>query len=74
VVGHYGCRGVEQLVAHGVANHRDARVPFIGRGMERSGREAGSQAAADGASSNRRLLEGEATRRPFDEVEMMAAM
>jgi hypothetical protein len=49
VVGRYGCGGVEQLVAHGVANHRDARVPFIGRGMERSGREAGSQAAADGA-------------------------
>jgi hypothetical protein len=38
--------------------------------MERGGREAGGQAAAGGASSKRRLLEGEATRRPFDEGEM----
>jgi hypothetical protein len=45
-------------------------APFIGRGMERGGREAGGQAVAGGASSKRRLLEGEATRRPFDEGEM----
>jgi hypothetical protein len=38
--------------------------------MERGGREAGGQAAAGGASSKRRLLEGEAMRRPFDEGEM----
>jgi hypothetical protein len=45
-------------------------APFIGRGMERGGREAGGQAAAGGASSKHRLLKGEATRRPFDEGEM----
>jgi hypothetical protein len=45
-------------------------APFIGQGMERGGREAGGQAAAGGASSKRQLLEGEATRRPFDEGEM----
>jgi hypothetical protein len=44
--------------------------PFIGRGMELSGWEAGGQVAASGAPSNRWLLEGEATRRPFDEGEM----
>jgi hypothetical protein len=45
-------------------------APFIGRGIERSGREAGGQAAASGAPSKLGLVEEEATRRPFDEGEM----
>jgi hypothetical protein len=38
--------------------------------MERSGREAGGQAAAGSASSYHRLLEGVAMRWPFDVGDM----
>jgi hypothetical protein len=39
----------------------EARAPFIGWEGEWRGRDAGGQAAADGASSRHQLLEGEAT-------------
>jgi hypothetical protein len=45
-------------------------VPFIGWGMERSGREASGQVVAGGAPLTRWLLEDEATRRAFDEGEV----
>jgi hypothetical protein len=45
-------------------------VPFISQEMEWIGREAGDQAAADGAPLTLWLLEEEMTRWLFDEGEM----
>jgi hypothetical protein len=42
-------------------------VPYLGREMERRGREVSGQAAATGAQLIHLLLEEETTRWPFDE-------